>query len=192
MPTTNYSALIDTLPEFTSVNVSFENLVTGEPIPFEVSDDQYFIRQPLPYERDAADREYEKALLKLKADPEIQELQQQKAPEAERELFIGLAEQMRLLIKAEEDPQRIRYWERRINRMYTLAETRTAAGDILDSHPARVRNRWLASRLLLDKDKQPVAYNKQPIFVQDAALRIVSEMMLRIKTIPFFSSAVAD
>ena len=70
-----------------------------------------------------------------------------------------------------------------------MAETRTAAGDILDTHPARVRNRWLASRLLLDEDKQPVSYDEQSIIVQDAALRIVSEMMIRVRTIPFFSSA---
>jgi hypothetical protein len=189
MPATNHSDLLDTLPEFTSVHVSFDDLVSGEPIPFDVGNDHYFIRQPLPHERDDADREYTKALLKLKADPEIQALQKQPAPESERNLYIGLAEQMRSLLKAEDDDQRARYWERRINRMYTMAETRTAAGDILDSHPARVRNRWLASRLLLDEDKQPVSYDEQSIIVQDAALRIVSEMMIRVRTIPFFSSA---
>ncbi len=132
-------------------------IMSGDPIPFEVNGETYYIRQPGTEEYDDALMIQDIVRRRVQAQPEVKALQEVPCFEAERVAFQTMIDQTQEVLKgAEMGSTRQRRLLQRLRRLQEVLEQRTAADEVADERAMKARDRYLCMRLLLDSKRQAV------------------------------------
>jgi len=174
------------LPEYQKPAVSLSDHVNGLGMYFEVGGRQFYLRPPTPEEMNDVELlcSIEARTVALRDD--VVALSKQPAPAEEVEALKSVAKlQHKALIAEEDNPELVKYWDERMERLYSLLEKRTSATSIIDEHVGRYRNTYMAQKLLQDADGKPVDFNALSPRVRTAILEKVSVYLSEINLLPF-------
>jgi len=159
--------------------------ITGEPLPVTIGKATVYLRQPSYLERDQAD--FQESLFSRHIeveDDEVRFLSESPAPKKEIERIKTAIGARETLLQSETDEIRKRVMNDRLNFMYDVIEGRHAAESLLETYSARVKKRWLAKNLVIDKEGSRLDYDKMHPAIQDVIMEAVDTMLEDIDTIP--------
>lgn len=178
------------LPEMREPAIGLEALATGGPLRFAVEGKPYQLRQPTPEELAEAQNVQRTARLLRSFDPEIAALAAHRATPEQNAGIEALKDLYERVLHSDQAAKHMtaeqrRYLDERINGLYDVLATQTAADPLLNAYSAERRDLWMARKLLQDDGGKALDFDAQSFAVQAAAQRAAADLVQEFGIVPF-------
>lgn len=174
---------------------TLSDVIDGEPLPFWVDGQQFFIRQPSTEEYDDALTIQTITRKRLLALPEFAEMKDIPCSDAERQTYEDMISASESALETVEDETVREAMVERITGLQRMLDKRSLADEIATDRAMLARDRYLCQRLLLGPDGKPLLHPKDknfaekwervPLTVKDAARVHIWTAVAMVQNAPF-------